>query len=194
MIIKIVGSRPFLWFILSLPSAWIIWCYSIDIYSYGEVIHHTGDFSVQLLIVTLAATPLRLVLPKLELSRWLMRRRRDFGVASFAYAALHLIVYVLRKLDPNLMLLEAKDLGMLAGWVALLLFIPLAVTSNDVSLRLLRRGWRTLHKLVYPAAVLALLHWILTAFDPVSAYIHTAILVALEGARIAVQMKRRKVS
>lgn len=194
MRLAVLNSRPILWALLSLPAAWIIWRYASDAVSYGEVIHFTGDLSVQLLIVTMAATPVRLMLPKQPLSKWLMQRRREFGLASFGYAALHLIVYALRKLDPGLIWSEALDFGMMAGWIALLLFLPLAMTSNDASIRWLRRGWKKLHRLVYPAAVLALLHWMLTAFDPLSAYIHIAILAGLEAARITIQIKRRKPS
>lgn len=187
----ILSSRPLLWLALSLPGAWIITRYIADIVTYGEVIHFTGDLSVQVLIITLAAKPLRLALPKDAVAQWLMRRRRDFGLACFGYALLHVVVYLLRKQDWALIGAEAADWGMAVGWLAFLLFLPLAATSNDVSVRILRQAWGRLHRLVYPAAVLALAHWVLTAFDPRLAYLHAGVLAALEAARIALQARAR---
>jgi len=73
----------------------------------------------------------------------------------------------------------------------LALFVPLAMTSNDVSVRLMKRGWKRLHRLVYPAAVLTFLHWVWSAFDPTTAWIHVGILAAIEIVRIALQRAQR---
>jgi sulfoxide reductase heme-binding subunit YedZ len=59
----------------------------------------------------------------------------------------------------------------------------LAVTSNDASVRLLKAGWRRVHWFVYPAASLTAAHWVLTAFDPVLAWIHAAVIAALLALR-----------
>ncbi len=179
-----------LWIALALPAAGLIYGYAAGALSYGEFIHYSGDLSVQILIVTLAATPLRLLAPG-GFSLWLMRRRRDFGVASFCYAALHLAVYVLRKADAALILEEGIEPGLLTGWIALAIMTPLALTSNDASVRALKRAWKRLHLLVYPAAVLALAHWVLTAFDPLNAYIHAGVLAAIASLRLILQARRR---
>jgi sulfoxide reductase heme-binding subunit YedZ len=73
---------------------------------------------------------------------------------------------------------------LLTGWIAFLVFIALAVTSNDASVRALGRTWRRLHKAVYAAAVLTYLHWVLTAFDPTMGYVHGAAAVLLLLARL----------
>ena len=78
---------------------------------------------------------------------------------------------------------------LLAGWIALALFVPLAVTSNDISVRRLRRSWKTVHRLVYPAAILVFVHWVLSAFDPTTAWIHVGILAAIEIVRIILQRR-----
>jgi sulfoxide reductase heme-binding subunit YedZ len=80
---------------------------------------------------------------------------------------------------------------MLAGWAALALFVPLALTSNDVSVRMMKRGWKRLHRLVYPAAILTFLHWVWSAFDPTTAWIHVGILATIEIVRIALQRAQR---
>ena len=187
---KILDSRPLLWLALALPAGLVLWRYATDVITYGQVIHQTGDFSVQLLIVTLAATPLRLAFPKWGPARWLLRRRREFGVAMFGNALLHLLVYVQRKI--GYILGEASEIGMLTGWIAFAVFVPLALTSNDASMRALKLGWKRLHRLVYPAAVLALAHWLFTAFDPLWGIVHAAILAAVEAARIALVWRARR--
>lgn len=181
-----------LWLALGAPGAWWLYAYREDVMSYGEILHETGDLSVQLLIVTLAATPLRLLVPRAAWTAWLVKRRRDLGVATFGYAALHLAVYAVRKADLALILKEGLAPEILTGWIALVIFAALAATSNDASMRLLKRGWKALHRWVYPGAVLALAHWVLTAFDPLLAYVHAGVLAALEALRLVLQAQRRR--
>jgi sulfoxide reductase heme-binding subunit YedZ len=120
-----------------------------------------------------------------------LRRRRDFGVASFAYAAGHTVIYLADKASPATILAEAGQPGLLAGWLALALFVPLAVTSNDKAVRALKRSGKRLHRLVYPAALLTFLHWALTAFDPTTAYLPLAVLAAIELVRVGLQVRQR---
>ena len=93
------------------------------------------------------------------------------------------MAYVVRKSDLQLIVIEGLDAGLRTGWIAYLVFIALAVTSNDVSVRALGRKWRKLHRLVYAAAVLTYLHWVLTAFDPTVGYLHGAVAIFLLMAR-----------
>ncbi len=185
-------SRPLLWLILSLPGVWILgnWALTPQTYGYGHAIGDTGDWAAWLLMVTLAVTPARLLFRKAGWAIWLMRRRRDLGVASFTYAALHTIIYVWNKAALMPVLDEATNADMLAGWLALALFIPLAVTSNDKSVRAMKRAWKKLHRLVYPAAVLMFVHWVLASFDPTTAWIHIGIMAAIEIVRIALQQRQ----
>lgn len=176
---------------LALPAAVVAARYAADAMSYGEVIHATGVWSVQLLIVTLAASPLRLAFAQAAWTRWLVRRRRDFGVATFGYAAFHLAVYLARKAElPILIVREGLEPGMAVGWIAFLAFAALAVTSNDAAVRRLGRGWKTLHRLIYPAAALTSAHWLMTAFELRDGVIHTAILAALLATGIALRRRR----
>jgi sulfoxide reductase heme-binding subunit YedZ len=188
---RILASRPFLWALLAAPAAWIVYAYATDALSYGEVIHVTGDTSVRLLIVTMAATPLRLMFPRAGWAMWLLRRRRDFGVATFGYALFHLVVYVIRKAGLDLILSEGLQPELLTGWLAFALFLPLAVTSNDASVRWLKRGWKRLHWLVYPAAALTFAHWLLEAFTLESALIHGGLLAGLEAIRLLLSYRRK---
>lgn len=180
----ILASAPALWIVLALPGALLLQRYATGAVSYGEFIHWSGDISVWLLIATLAVTPLRRLI-KGGFSVWLGKRRRDFGVATFGYAAGHLAAYLLRKADAALIWREGIDPGLLTGWIAFAVFLALALTSNSLSVRWLRAEWKRLHWLVYPGAVLTVAHWLLTAFDPTSAAIHAAIIAALLALRFA---------
>jgi len=177
-------DRWLLWLVLMLPLVWMTWQYGVETVYYGEYLHWTGIQSARLLLLTLAITPLLRVLPRAAAIRWLMRRRRDIGLVTFFYALAHTVAYLVRKSDLQLIVSEGLEAGLLTGWIAFLVFIALAVTSNDVSVRALGRKWRKLHRTVYVAAVLTYLHWVLTAFDPTMGYLHGAVAVFLLVARL----------
>ena len=184
MLRRLVNSPYSLWSLLALPGTVIIVRYATGATFYGEVVLATGELSARLLIAAMAVTPLQLMFPGRGWVRWLLRRRRYLGVAAFGYAALHTAVYLVRKGVPGDILAEADEPGLLTGWIALAIFLPLAITSNDASVRRLRRLWKRLHRWVYGAAVLTFAHWVLTAFDPAPGLIHLGVLAALEGFRL----------
>jgi sulfoxide reductase heme-binding subunit YedZ len=96
---------------------------------------------------------------------------------------LHLIFYIIDMGNLDDMLAEFLALGIWTGWAAMLLFVPLAVTSNDASMRALKAGWKRLQRLVYPAAVLVLVHWIFIHNNLGPALFHFIPLVLLVVAR-----------
>ncbi len=180
---RMLASAPFLWIVLAIPGFVILSNYATGGMSYGEFIHLSGDISVWLLIAALAVTPLRRIV-KGGFKLWLGQRRRDIGVASFAYAAGHLGAYLLRKADAALILEEGFEPGLLTGWIAFAIFLALALTSNDASVRWLKAGWRRLHWFIYPAAILTAAHWVMTAFDPTLAWVHAVIIASLLALRL----------
>ena len=188
---RIAYFRPLLWALLAVPAVLIAIGYARGDLFYGKIIHITGDTSVRLLIVTLAASPAIMLFPRAAWAVWLIRHRREFGVASFAYALLHTLVYVGRKADFSLIVSEGRNPGLLTGWLSLVLMLLLAITSNDVSVRLLRAAWKRLHWLVYPAAALTLAHWLLEAFDLTPALIQGGLIVVLVAARFVLARRRR---
>ena len=187
-----MNPRWLLWLVLALPGAWILgrWAMTPGAYGYGHAIADSGEWAAWLLMVTLAVTPIRLAWRRSAIAKWLVKRRRDLGVASFGYAALHTIVYLDKKGALAFAADELRQDFIWAGWLALLLFVPLAVTSNDASMRALKRSWKRLHRLVYPAAILTFLHWIWSAFDPTTAWLHAGALAAIEIARLWLQRSR----
>ena len=177
-------SPYWLWLVLALPAIYWLGGYWRDALSYGEFLHASGELGARLLILAMAATPLQMLLPRLSLTRWLLRHRRPIGVAAFGYSALHALAYLQRKADLARILDDAREVGMWTGWLALVLLLLLAITSSDAAVRMLQRAWKKLHRWVYPAAMLTYLHWLLSAFEPLPASLHFVPLAALEAYRI----------
>lgn len=143
-----------------------------------------GDWSLRLLLLSLAMTPLR------SFSGWLwpLKLRRTVGLWAYAYICLHVAVYIvfdLNILEPALALAQlaedlVKRLYITAGFAAWLFLLPLAITSTDGWQRRLGRRWKTLHRLVYPAAALGVLHYVwLVKKDLREPLLYAAILAVL---------------
>lgn len=181
-----------LWVVLALPLLLVTAQYFNETIYYGQYLHQTGRIAVWLLMLTLAVTPLRLTFARARWTGWLMRSRRYFGVASFGYAVPHMLAYLIRKQDLAYIWEEGIEAGLLTGWIAMVIFAALAITSNNASVRALGRKWSLLHRLVYVAALLTFAHWILTAFDPMTAYAHLAALAALEIYRVGMTAYRAR--
>lgn len=184
------NSRHLLWAALALPIAVQTYRYSAEGIVYSEYLRWLGVWSSYLLIAALAITPLRLVFGAADWMRWLGRHRRELGIAAFAYATAHAVVYLMREANLALIVHDAQSAGMLTGWLALLLLVPLALTSNDFAVRRLKQRWKALHRLVYAAALLAFAHWVLTASDPATGYFALAILVVLLAMRVVRPLRR----
>lgn len=121
--------------------------------------HTTGDWGLRLLLLTLAVTPLR----RLSGWAWLLRFRRMLGLFAFFYLGLHLTTYLwLDQFFDWAAIVDdiAKRPYITAGFAAFLLLVPLALTSTRGMVRRLGRRWQTLHRLIYPAAVLGVLHFL----------------------------------
>jgi sulfoxide reductase heme-binding subunit YedZ len=182
---KIVDARPLLWALLAVPAAHMIYRYFSEDLWPDELVAPTGEWAARLIILALMLTPLALLLPRLRPVGWLVRRRRAFGVAAFCYALLHLAFYAAEMETLANMLAELGALGIWTGWLALVLMVPLAATSNDMAMRALKAGWKKLQRLAYPVALLTLVHWIVVHNAPAEALLQFAPLALLEAWRIA---------
>jgi len=180
----LLDSRYTFWALLYAPGLWITLGYIRGTTFYGEILHASGELAAQLLIAALALTPLRLLFSRAPWTTWLLRRRRYIGVAAFAYALLHTIVYCERLGSLDAILAQAIEAAMWTGWLALAVMLPLALTSNDVSVRRLGHAWKMLHRLAYVSAVLTLAHWYFAAFDPTPGLIYFGLLAGLEIFRL----------
>ena len=172
-----------LWLLLSIPGLLMLGGLLTGRTDFHGLLHPTGEFATRTLIVALAATPLVLAFPKNKITRWLLRNRRYFGVASFGYAALHTLFYLLDE-PLTEVLAEMLEIGILTGWLAFLIYVPLAVTSNDRSVRALRGNWHRLQRWVHLAALLVFLHWCLVEYHVVPALVHFVPLLLLQLYRL----------
>lgn len=181
-------SPYWLWAVLSaFPAYWIYLALtSTNARILHILVHPTGEWSARLLIITLMITPLAMIFKGNEVARWFRKNRRYFGVAAFAYAALHTVFYILDKGTLDRIVAELPRLYIWTGWIAFAIFIPLAVTSWDYFMRLMGPRWKQLQRWTYAAAVLTLVHWasLHNWGHPLGAILHFAPLVGLEGWRM----------
>tara|TARA_B100001250_G_scaffold392909_1_gene395157 strand:+ start:38821 stop:39402 length:582 start_codon:yes stop_codon:yes gene_type:complete len=184
MFLKIIKSRLLIWLILAIPFLYICYGYYIDALFYGEVVHLSGKISIQLLLLSLFITPFIRSFPSWGFSKWLLVSRRYFGVASFIYALMHTVIYLNQINNLDRIFQDFKGLDYLSGWIALIIFMILAITSNNYSQKLMRRNWKKLHRTVYLATALIFAHWILTAFDRSTATAYLLVLSVVELYRI----------
>ena len=184
---RIWNSPYTFWLLLALPA--IPMLINLAEGSLRGVLHPSGEFSARFMIIAMMLTPLVMLAPNVRAFRWLMARRRAIGVAAFAYAALHTLAYVLREGTLAKIIAELPQPGIWTGWLAFVLFVVLAVTSNDASLRWLKTSWKTVQRFVYPAAVLTLAHWVFESHGLGGIIVHFAPLAALELYRIGRNLK-----
>ncbi|MFN5129255.1 MAG: sulfite oxidase heme-binding subunit YedZ [Sphingomonadaceae bacterium] len=179
----ILNKKPTFWALLCLPAMLMMRPYVFGDVIAMDMLRPTGEWSARFMIAAMVLSPLlSLIGPRPWLS-WLIQRRRALGVAAFGYAILHLIFYIIDMANLDDILAEFWALGIWTGWAAILLFVPLGLTSNDASMRALKAGWKRLQRLVYPAAVLVLVHWIFIHNDLGSALLHFIPLVLIVAAR-----------
>lgn len=179
-----INSRYVFWALLALPSVPMAASLAGGSADAEALLHPTGEFAARFMILAMLVSPLRLAFPKAHWPVWLMRRRRGIGVAAFLYACAHTVLYVVDMGSLRLMLDELFSLGIWTGWMAFALFLPLGLTSNAVSQRLLGPQWKSLQRLVYVAAVLTLVHWIFVHNNMAAALAHFVPLAALEAWRV----------
>lgn len=152
----------------------------------ADALNPTGALSAILFIFALLATPLRRIWPRAPLALWLLRNRRYLGVASFGYALLHTLLYVLDAGSSAMVIREVSRLDIWSGWAALLIMAPLALTSSDHWVRRLGPRWKSLQRLAYAAALLGFLHAVsLNNWDdPWEPLVVSAPLIALQARRV----------
>lgn len=156
-----------------------------------KVTHRTGLSALVLLLCSLAVTPLR------RLTGWnrAVRFRRLVGLFAFFYAGLHFLVYLFDQEFVPAYIVEdvVEHPYVTAGFTAFLLLVPLALTSTQASIRRLGRRWQKLHRLVYAAAALAVLHFLwLVKKDLTEPLIYAAVLALLLVLRLPALSRARK--
>ena len=149
------------------------------------IVRYLGEWAIRMLLATLAVSPVARLLGRPRL----VRHRRTFGLAAFSYAFAHFTGYLvlLAGLDTGTFLADFVERPYITvGLAALVLLVPLAVTSTRGWQRRLARNWRRLHRLVYAIGVLACIHLLwLSKGDYMDAALYGGLLALLLGERLA---------
>jgi sulfoxide reductase heme-binding subunit YedZ len=185
---QIAGAKAFLFLICLLPLAYYginLWQDTLGVNPMEAFTRGLGDWALRLLLITLAVTPLR----RLTGWIWLMRLRRMLGLFAFFYVCLHLTTYL--WLDQSFDWLAIgmdilKRPFIAAGILVFMLLVPLAATSTNAMIRRLGgKRWQQLHRLIYPAAMIAVVHytWMIKA-DATQPAIYGIALALLLGLRL----------
>lgn len=185
------------------PVAWLTWAAltgNLSANPLSDLTNETGLWALRFLALSLALTPVR----RLTDWHWVVRFRRMIGLFAFFYGTLHFLIYVIVDRFAGLDFPDgivawstarhlAASVGediykrpfITIGFTALMLMLPLAVTSTAGWIRRLGRRWQALHRLVYPAAIAAVVHyyWLVKA-DVSSPLLYAAIVVGLLAFRV----------
>ena len=184
---RVLLLKGLVWLLCLAPGVWLVWRGFTDrlgANAIEEVLHRLGDTSLVILLVTLSITPIR------RLTGWndLAPLRRPLGLFAFFYLTTHFLWYAV--VDEGLAFeFIVEDVierpYILAGFTAWLMLIPLAITSTKGCIRRLKKNWQKLHRLVYVATGLGVLHfyWQVKA-DTYWPLVATTVLVALMLLRI----------
>ena len=177
------------------PAASLVWRAAHDRLGANPVetlMHATGDWTFNFLLLTLAITPLRTITGQ----HWLVRLRRMLGLFAFFYGLLHFLTFAGfdHAFDPGAIMHDvAKRPFVAAGFVAFVLMIPLAATSFNAAVRRLGgRRWQELHRSVYAIGIIACVHyfWLVKITAIQWPLLYAAILAALLGWRARERMRK----
>lgn len=157
-----------------------------------ELSLETGEWTLRFLIINLAMTPLRRISGQVEF----IRHRRMLGLFTLFYATLHLLVWVTFLLEFKwLSILEeiAERPYITVGFSAYLILLVLGITSPKVMVRKLGKHWKSLHKLIYVAVLLGIIHllWILR-LNVAEAFLYGVLVAILLGYRAWFSFKAKR--
>lgn len=180
-------GKPLLFLVCLLPLLRLIWLATTNGLGANPIefiTRSTGTWTLVGLLLTLGVTPLR------RLTGWngLIRYRRMLGLFAFFYACLHFTTYIWldQFFDPASIARDiVKRPFITVGFAAFVLLLPLAFTSTRDMIRRLGRNWQRLHRLIYPIALLGVLHYLwLVKKDVTQPLIYGAVLLILLALRL----------
>ena len=156
-----------------------------------ETTHRTGFAALLMLMLTLAVSPVR----RWTGWNWLAPARRTLGLCAFLYACLHLAIYLVDQgFSPGFIAEDVLERTYITvGFAAFLLLVPLALTSTKAAIRRMGNRWQKLHRLVYLAAGLGVLHFLwLVKKDLRDPLVFAAVFALLMLARLAPKLGEKK--
>ena len=160
---KLRITKFIIFFAALVPLGRLVWKYfhgGLGANPIEVITHSTGDWTLILILTTLAITPLR----RITKQYWMIGVRREIGLFAFFYGTLHFTTYIWldKFFDWHEMIKDiAKRPFITLGFTAFVLLIPLALTSTAGWIRRLGgRNWQRLHRLIYVTAILGVIHYI----------------------------------
>jgi sulfoxide reductase heme-binding subunit YedZ len=144
-----------------IPLIWLVWAYThyqLTVNPIQAAMQYTGKVALVLLVLCLACTPLHTLLGWEQV----IKVRRALGLYAFLYAAIHFFILTGLDYQFNFIFLLADFRGKLYIWVGLaagLILLALAATSFRWTMKRLGKNWKRLHRLIYIAGPLAVLHY-----------------------------------
>jgi len=187
--------KPVLWAAGLAPLGWQVWAFfagHLEAEPVKGMEHFTGQTAIVILCVTLAVTPIR------RLTGWngIIKLRRLIGLFAFFYALIHFTIFLTFDLEFSFGDLWKNVVDrpwITVGFAALLILTVLAVTSPQAMVRKLGKRWTTVHRLIYLAAGLALLHFFWSQKKDISLPLKFAVVVAvLLGSRLILRPRTRR--
>ena len=179
----------------AIPLVWIIYQGVYDQLGADpakSIVDYLGMWGLRLLLITLAVTSLRVWFGW----RWQLPLRRMLGLYAFFYILLHLLAVItfIMGWRIDILVKEVTERPfIIVGMLAFVLLVPLAVTSTQKWQRRLGRRWKKLHQLIYPIAILAVLHLVfLIRASYLEAFIYVCIVTLLLMQRVVSANKGRK--
>lgn len=196
---RIAASKPLVFLACLVPLAWLAWDTlhgSLGTDPVAQLEHRSGDWTLRILLATLAITPLRFLTGQ----NWLVRYRRMLGLFAFFYASVHLSIYLIVDLGgfwSQIFREIAKKPYITVGFAAWLLMIPLAITSTKGMIRRLGRNWQRLHRLVYLIGLFGVLHfmWLVKSGNKIAVeepVIYLVILMILLALRLPIWLRQAR--
>jgi sulfoxide reductase heme-binding subunit YedZ len=188
-------AKPVVFVVCLSPAIWLLTralTGHLGINPVEDITLTTGIWTLRFLVITLAVTPLR------RLSGWnrVIQYRRMLGLFAFFYATLHFLTYLVldQFFAVDLILKDiVKRRYITAGFTALMLMIPLAITSTRGWIRRLGRRWLVLHRLIYISAVAAAVHYLWKVKVMIGPPVYYAVVIGiLLGVRLVWQMRSAK--
>lgn len=187
--------KPMLFVASAIPLVWIIYQGVYDQLGADpakSIVDYLGMWGLRLLLITLAVTSLRVWFGW----RRQLQLRRMLGLYAFFYILLHLLAVItfIMGWRIDILVKEVTERPfIIVGMLAFVLLVPLAVTSTQKWQRRLGRRWKKLHQLIYPIAILAVLHLVfLIRASYLEAFIYVCIVTLLLMQRVVSANKGRK--
>ncbi|MBL8699513.1 MAG: ferric reductase-like transmembrane domain-containing protein [Alphaproteobacteria bacterium] len=158
-------ARIVVFLVLALPGIDLLLAFATGALAtpYRTILHETGLWSARLLVLGLLLSPIA----RLSRQAWLTAPRRMIGLFAAAYAFVHAWAWCRQyRYDWLFLLGELPRLYLLLGLAAVLMLVPLTLTSNAAARRALGAAWARLHQLAWPIAITAVLHFALSRAFP----------------------------